>query len=168
MADSVWYFGYGSNMKSSIMSNRGITPLSTEVGIVPGYILTFDIFGIPYAEPSFASIARVSKPESISKELGPSLLGTEETRIPPVHGVLYLLKKEDYRRLVTSEGAGVGYDEIAVQAYILKSPNNGRMLAGVQIIAYTLKAKFPWRPNRGPSKRYMVRWDKLHLCMNHC
>lgn len=144
MAASVWYFGYGSNMKSSVMINRGIIPLSIKIGVVPTHILTFDIFGIPYTEPSFASIA-----------LLPS--SSEKSSIPPVHGVLYQLRREDYLQLVRSEGSGVGYDEISVEAYILEVQSDGvSRTTQKPVMAQTLKAKYPWRPNRGPSERYMV------------
>jgi hypothetical protein len=165
MADSVWYFAYGSNMKTSVMIGRGITPLSIKVGVVPTHILTFDIFGIPYAEPSFASIAPV--PIKPHQDAHPAW-STEQSRVPPVHGVLYQLKREDYRRLVLTEGAGVGYDEITVSAYILETTpgrkkHPTRASKPIIIGAQTLKAKYPWRPNRGPSQRYMVREIDLSL-----
>ena len=159
MADSVWYFGYGSNMKSSVMISRGITPLSIKVGMVPTHILTFDIFGIPYTEPSFASIALLPRGKKTSEITEPcSLWETEKSPPPPVNGVLYQLRREDYLRLVLSEGSGVGYDEITVEVYLLETGSGETMRANEQpIMAQTLKAKYPWRPNRGPSQRYMVR-----------
>ncbi|KAJ5603915.1 hypothetical protein N7537_006871 [Penicillium hordei] len=157
MADMVWYFGYGSNMKSSVMINRGITPLSIKVGVVPTHFLTFDIFGIPYTEPSFASIALLpSKSETDEVAKVYTLSTTDTSPIPPVHGVLYQLRREDYLRLVLSEGSGVGYDEITVEAYILKTQSDGTKRTKEQpIMAQTLKAKYPRRPNSGPSRRYM-------------
>ncbi|KAJ5107492.1 hypothetical protein N7456_004167 [Penicillium angulare] len=147
MMESVWYFGYGSNMKSSVMANRGITPLSVKVGLVPTFILTFDIFEIPYTEPSFESIALYPEKTEVA---------AEGVTIPPVHGVLYQLEREDYLRLVRSEGSGVGYDEITVEAYILETQADGTVIATEEcIMAQTLKAKYPWRPNPGPSQRYM-------------
>ncbi|KAL4783357.1 hypothetical protein BJX76DRAFT_348666 [Aspergillus varians] len=128
-------------MKSSVMKSRGIAPLKTEPVVLPSYILCFDIFGIPYAEPAFASIAPIRDEHN----------DPQRESIPPVHGVAYLLTPDDYRRLVLSEGAGVGYDEIMVDAGVLDS-------AGVvqsEILVHTLKAKYPWRPNRAASARYM-------------
>lgn len=120
------------------MAKRQITPLQAQAVVVPSYILTFDIFGIPCAEPSFASISAYSHSEE-----------KEESKIPAVHGMAYLLTKADYRRLVLSEGSGVGYDEIQVEAFPLSDKKNG-------IQVHTLKAKYPFRPNRAPSLRYMV------------
>jgi hypothetical protein len=41
----VWYFAYGSNMKSESMEKRAITPLDAKAVNVPGFYLNFDIFG---------------------------------------------------------------------------------------------------------------------------
>jgi hypothetical protein len=137
---AIWYFAYGSNMKSTVMNNRGITPISMQAVVVPSYVLCFDIFGIPYAEPAFASIAPL-RDEQIEGGV---------KSLPPVHGVAYLLTPDDYRRLVLTEGAGVGYDEITAYAKVI-APDQA------DILIHTLKAKYPWRPNRAPSARYMVR-----------
>ncbi|KAL3459738.1 hypothetical protein BJX64DRAFT_290906 [Aspergillus heterothallicus] len=140
----VWYFAYGSNTRSSVMKGRGIVPLSAQPVVVPSHTLCFDIFGIPYAEPSFASIAPIPS--------DPVTTNPREGTVPPVHGVAYLLSQDDYRRLVLSEGAGVGYNEITVRARILYPEAFGQE---EEILAYTLQAKYPWRPNRAPSARYM-------------
>ncbi|KAH6614247.1 hypothetical protein C7974DRAFT_292919, partial [Boeremia exigua] len=128
----VWYFGYGSNMKPSVMQGRGITPLEVRWARVHGYILTFDVFGLPYSEPSMASIA-------------PYTVTGEKQYVPDVCGVAYLLSSEDFKRLVSTEGGGVAYDEIEVEG----------VSATEEIRMHTLVAKFPWRPNACPSKRYL-------------
>lgn len=138
---NIWYFAYGSNMKSSVMKGRGITTLKVQTVVVPNYILCFDIFGIPYAEPAFASIMPLNESEASGSQ-----------SIPPVHGVAYLLTPNDYRRLVLSEGAGVGYDEITIHAKALDPAATTQ----AEIMVHTLKAKYPFRPNRAPSKRYVV------------
>ncbi|KAF7157263.1 hypothetical protein CNMCM5623_001386 [Aspergillus felis] len=142
---AIWYFAYGSNIKSSIMKARGITPLCSQAVVVPSHVLSFDIFGIPYAEPSFASIAPISN--------GPA--GTtndkENRTMLPVHGVAHLLTPDDYRRLVLTEGAGVGYNEITVTAGPVTDLHTDKR----EILVHTLEAKYPWRPNRAPSARYM-------------
>lgn len=50
-------FAYGSNLRLSVLENRGIKALDIKAVIVPSHYLMFDIFGIPYAEPLFASVA---------------------------------------------------------------------------------------------------------------
>lgn len=131
-------------MRSSVMKGRGITPLKMQAVIVPDYMLCFDIFGIPYAEPAFASIGPLLENEV-----------SGEQPIPPVHGVAYLLTPNDYRRLVLTEGAGVGYEEIILHSRVLDSVKEQ-----AEIMVRTLKAKYPFRPNRASSKRYMV--SKFH------
>lgn len=122
------------------MQGRGITPLEIRIARMHGYVLTFDVFGLPYSEPSMASIARYHKRE-------------EESKVPDVCGVAYLLTSEDYKRLVGSEGGGVAYDEIEVEA---DSWHRGNGVSIERIRMRTLVAKFPWRPNASPSKRYLV------------
>lgn len=137
----VWYFAYGSNMKSSVMTSRGINPIATKVVKIPGYILTFDVFGLPYSEPAMASISKFAVDGNQASA----------TSMPPtVHGVSYLLTFPDLRRLVGSEGGGVAYDEIVVDAVSLPQGDPE------SITAQTLVAKYPWRPNAAPSERYLV------------
>ena len=123
------------------MAKRQIRPLQAHAVVVPSYMLTFDIFGIPYAEPSFASIS----PYLHSEE-------KKERTVPAVHGMAYLLTQADYHRLILSEGSGVGYDEIQVEAFLLSDQSEQKNAIHV----HTLKAKYPFRPNRAPSLRYMV------------
>ena len=141
--EEAWYFAYGSNMKSSVMTSRGINPITTKVVKVPGYILTFDVFGLPYSEPAMASISKFTTDGHEKTTASPS--------VPPtVHGVSYLLSVPDLRRLIGSEGGGVAYDEIVVDAVSLSQQEPER------ITAQTLIAKYPWRPNAAPSERYLV------------
>ncbi|GIJ86445.1 hypothetical protein Asppvi_005334 [Aspergillus pseudoviridinutans] len=142
---AIWYFAYGSNIKSSVMKARGITPLCSQAVVVPSHILCFDIFGIPYAEPSFASIAPM--PDTTAGSTNSKVHQT----LLPVHGVAYLLTPDDYRRLVLTEGAGVGYNEITVTAGPVADLHTDKR----EILVHTLEAKYPWRPNRAPSARYM-------------
>lgn len=151
--DSVWYFAYGSNMKSSVMASRGINPIATKVVKVPGYILTFDVFGLPYSEPAMASIANFAVD-------GNQTTTTSASMPPTVHGILYLLTIPDLRQLVGSEGGGVAYNEIVIDAVSLSPEEPER------ITAHTLVAKYPWRPNAAPSQRYLV--SNLRLLKAHC
>jgi hypothetical protein len=153
----IWYFAYGSNMKSSVMTGRGIKPLDIKSVVAPKYYLTFDIFGVPYAEPSFASVAEFSD-AIVKKEKNLYLhLGLTAIPVPPVHGVAYLLSAQDYHRLVVTEGGGVAYDEISLEAIILERGAAGLQPNAQTIVARTLKAKYPWHPNGSPSARYLVR-----------
>ncbi|KAK1843704.1 gliotoxin biosynthesis protein [Colletotrichum chrysophilum] len=147
-AGPVWYFAYGSNMRSSVMAGRSIIPQQTAVARIPTHVLTFDIFGFPYSEPSFASIAKRSQ---VTVD---TVLSTDKN-IPfeslPVHGVAYLISQEEYIRLVISEGGGVAYREIDVEAEFLNSSEEPIQ----KVIVSTLEAKHPFRPNAAPSARYL-------------
>jgi len=92
----VHYFAYGSNMNSSILKQRHITPLSRMPAICHGYHLAFTATGY-LDNPSFASI-----------ESG----GT-------CHGVLYEITYLDFIRLCFYEGVPLEYTvrEITVQTY---------------------------------------------------
>lgn len=143
-ASHVWYFAYGSNMRSSVMLNRGLKPLAAEKVVVPSHVLTFDIFGLPYSEPAMASIATISDSNKKSS-----------SRPPAVHGIAYLLHHADYVSLVVSEGAGVAYSEVELEAIALTSGGTEEH-ARRRITVHTLIARYPFRPNAAPSLRYLV------------
>ncbi|OJJ45946.1 hypothetical protein ASPZODRAFT_17375 [Penicilliopsis zonata CBS 506.65] len=154
-----WYFAYGSNMRRSTMTGRGITPQATAVVEVRTHYLTFDIFGIPYSEPAYASIAPFPAPGSASVSV--SLVGGGATpapgadrppggvAVPAVMGVAYRLSAEDRLRLLVSEGSGVVYNWVQVEGHVVDEGE------GKTITAWTLQAKHPQRPNGLPSRRYM-------------
>jgi gliotoxin/aspirochlorine biosynthesis gamma-glutamylcyclotransferase len=72
--------------------------LKTIQATAPGYILRFDLPGIPYQEPAFSSIRRRIREED-----------------PDVIGIAYLLTRDEYERLLLSEGGrDGGYTEIDV------------------------------------------------------
>jgi gliotoxin/aspirochlorine biosynthesis gamma-glutamylcyclotransferase len=148
--EEIWYFAYGSNMKSSCMEGRKITPLAQRNVQVRTHYVTFDIFGIPYSEPSYASIEEFPQGSKADLKL---LWGSREIAVPSACGVAYLLTAADAHRLLLTEGSGVVYDLIKVEAVCLGS--NGEP-CGEKIAAYTLRSKHPLRPNGAPSARYMV------------
>ncbi|OBT39502.1 hypothetical protein VE00_10400 [Pseudogymnoascus sp. WSF 3629] len=157
---SVWYFAYGSNMRASVMTGRGLHIAATQAVVLPSHMLTFDIFGIPYTEPAMASISPRPRPHSgIQNRCGIPL-----EQAPDVHGAAYLLSKSDFTKLVLSEGAGTAYREIEVEALVLPPPGNVTdtsevtvevTSASTSIRAKTLVARYPFRPNAAPSARYL-------------
>lgn len=148
--EPVWYFGYGSNMKASSMADRKITTLNTKVVTVPTHYVTFDIFGIPYSEPSYASLEQFPDGGNGKLEL---VHRGNRTQVLPACGVAHLLSPDDFHRLLVTEGSGVVYTMVEVQAYELGP--NGKPIA-TPFPVHTLKAKWPQRPNGTPSARYMV------------
>ncbi|BFZ63486.1 hypothetical protein YB2330_004608 [Saitoella coloradoensis] len=139
----VWYFAYGSNMASStFMGMRKIKPLSHHRAIVPTHKLTFDIPGIPYKEPSFASIDDKGEGDMACI------------------GVVYEITRGDYERVLATEGAGSSYAEIEVEAYKLvgdeeKAPADIVKDEKNFVKAMTLKAIRIRTPNPRPSVRYL-------------
>ncbi|KAK8856635.1 membrane dipeptidase GliJ [Apiospora arundinis] len=159
--DEVWYFAYGSNMRSSVLEGRGIRPLANRRAVIPSYVLTFDVFGVPYSEPAMASIAL--------RHSAATARCTGKEAPPPVNGVAYLLSSQDFRTLVLSEGAGVAYTEVQLEAYSADGAvptasaaaekhdthHSQGDAAGVSFPVRTLVARFPLRPNPMPSARYL-------------
>lgn len=147
----VWYLGYGSNMSTTSMQDRKVSPLASKIVVVPTHYFNFDIFGIPYSEPSYASIEEFPSGESGRLKL---VHGENCIKVPALCGVAYLLTPTDFHALLITEGSGVVYDVIEVQAYGLDERGAA---TGEPSTAYTLKAKWPQRPNGTPSARYFVR-----------
>nr|QPI70974.1 Glutamylcyclotransferase [Chaetomium cochliodes] len=150
----LWYLGYGSNMRSASMAGRNVTPLATKVVTVPTHYVTFDVFGIPYTEPCYASIEQF--PDGESGQLHLVHRGEAPVTVPPLCGIAHHLTSSDFHRLLVTEGSGVVYDVVEVEAYELD--DRGRA-TGASFPAYTLKAKFPQRPSGIPSARYMLVFD---------
>lgn len=149
-SQGTWYFAYGSNMKSSCMEGRKIAPLAQRNVQIPTHYVTFDIFGIPYSEPSYASIEEFPPGSKAALKLS---WGSREWTVPAACGVAYLLTAADAHRLLVTEGSGVVYDLIMVEAVCLDSDGEPR---GDRLGVYTLRSKHPLRPNGAPSERYMV------------
>jgi gliotoxin/aspirochlorine biosynthesis gamma-glutamylcyclotransferase len=150
----LWYLGYGSNMTVGSMEGRNVAIQATKVVNVPTHYVTFDIFGIPYSEPCYASIEEFPSGGNGKIQLDH---GPNSFQVPSLCGVVYLLTASDFHRLLVTEGAGVVYDVVEVQAYEL---DNERKRTGEPLTAYTLKAKWPQRPNGTPSARYVVSWQR--------
>ena len=54
------YFAYGSNVSTKTFNGtRGITPSAAYPAVLPGYELVFNVPGLPFVEPAFASVRRV-------------------------------------------------------------------------------------------------------------
>ncbi len=91
----IHYFAFGANMSSAVLRRRGIEVLCREPARVRGYRLVFDLAGLPWVEPAFASI--VHDPEH------------------EVFGVLYQLAPEQLRRIDSYEGRGYSLIEVDVE-----------------------------------------------------
>lgn len=138
----VWYFAYGSNMASAVfVGNRGIQPLETARVRLCGWTLAFDIPGMPYKEPLFASI----------RELSPS---DRDRKKPEVVGVVYLLTQKQYTVVLGTEGGGVMYAGISLTAVPVDKEDAGK--TGDWLTVHTLRTAFSLSHTGKPSRRYMV------------
>jgi hypothetical protein len=91
----VCYFAFGANMSSAVLRRRGIEVLSREPARLRGYRLVFDLAGLPWVEPAFASIVRHPEHE--------------------VYGVLYRLTVDQLERVHSYEGRGYSFIEVEVE-----------------------------------------------------
>jgi hypothetical protein len=146
--ETVLYLAYGSNLASQTFRGvRGIKPLSQMGVFVPELRLTFDLPGIPYAEPCFAGTqyrdpshpprdrdvswdddeTDVSDNESLSEK--DALMGrTREVEVQgegyhkrrwykPLVGVVYEVTLADYAKIIATEGGGRGYRDGIIDCY---------------------------------------------------
>lgn len=134
--ETVLYLAYGSNLSNeTFRGRRGIKPLSQINVQVPSLKVTFDLPGIPYAEPCFANSGRrdpeKDMPEarqwkSQEDEKTPLLAqsaSNDEFRKDEWHkgliGVVYECTPEDYAHIIETEGGGSSYQDILVDCYPL-------------------------------------------------
>ena len=55
--DTVLYFAYGSNMNvDTFQGMRAMKPTRSSAVVLRGYELVFNVPGLPYVEPAFASV----------------------------------------------------------------------------------------------------------------
>lgn len=138
-------------MALSTMTNlRNIHPLSSNAAILPGHSLRFNIPGVPYIEPSSASV----EPADDAWEV--------------VHGVLYVLDENDFARICQTEGVPFIYalHRCRVIPYIgdggtagaTAMENNSNIDRG-GVVTYTLRAACQeWRRvgwDIPPSRSYL-------------
>lgn len=120
-SSTVLYFGFGSNLcYQTFQGVRGIRPLSAANVVAPDLMLTFDLPGVPYAEPCFANSRWTSSDHGSTK--GPVQRPAEYH--DPVWskglvGVVYEVTKRDYAHIIATEGGGSAYTDILVPCYLL-------------------------------------------------
>ena len=110
--------------------------MKTIQATAPGYVLRFDLPGIPYQEPAFSSIRRRIHEED-----------------PDVIGIAYLLTRDEYERLLSSEGGrDGGYMEIDVSVKPLLDLTDEKS----SFVCKSLGTREPREnPHPQPSARYI-------------
>jgi len=133
-SDTVLYLAYGSNLSNeTFRGNRGIKPISQVNVQVPSLRLTFDLPGLPYAEPCFAnSGARdpnndppaqpASHPDNEKTPLlGDGTRGMDGYKKDEWHkgliGVVYEVTTKDYAHIIATEGGGSSYHDVLVDCH---------------------------------------------------
>lgn len=127
-SQTVFYLAYGSNLcAETFQGKRAIRPISQLNVLVPELDLTFDLAGLPYLEPCFANTRyRSQKPSEAGSEKVPLLsLDSTARRYHKTRwgkglvGVVYEVTREDFARIISSEGGGASYHDILVDCYEL-------------------------------------------------
>ncbi|KAJ5456308.1 hypothetical protein N7530_011582 [Penicillium desertorum] len=144
--ETVLYLAYGSNLASKTFRGvRGIKPLSQICVLVPELRLTFDLPGIPYAEPCFAGTQYrdvsppadnetefqdderdVSDNEYLSEKATLISRTRQVEKVPdcdkrqwhkPLVGVVYEVTLADYAKIIATEGGGRGYRDCVIDCH---------------------------------------------------
>lgn len=130
------YLAYGSNLADkTFLGDRGIKPISSINVQVPDLRLTFDLPGVPYAEPCFANTGRREFVKSEKQEQDEPLeLNKGHNRSSPKHppyrkdqwkkglvGTVYEVTPSDYAHIIATEGGGSSYHDILVDCYPFSS-----------------------------------------------
>ncbi|KAJ9634600.1 hypothetical protein H2199_008883 [Coniosporium tulheliwenetii] len=152
---TVLYLAYGSNLcHETFQGKRGIRPLSAINVQVPGLRLTFDLPGLPYAEPCFANSGwRDPGHPSVAEKRGEQdektpLLRSGEGEITAAGdaateaevrkggynkdswtkgliGIVYEVTPEDYTHIIATEGGGSSYTDILIPCHPLPTLASG-------------------------------------------
>ena len=106
------YFAYGSNVNTKTMTGvRGITPSKSYPAVLYGYKLVFNVPGLPFVEPAFASVMKIS--------------GDEHTKINDAfaryeretHGVAYEMTDTEWQYLLRTETSYV-CEDVLLEMYV--------------------------------------------------
>ncbi|ORY42235.1 hypothetical protein BCR33DRAFT_718430 [Rhizoclosmatium globosum] len=147
-SNNVWYFAYGSNMNKITMERRNFKPQQSHPARLSGYCLSMGLRGLPYIEPAFATVIK-------REDLNPP------PNVPDVHGVVHLITKAEFRRIVLSEGGnghkGFGYQQKDVLVSLVdeKGDEIGTVVGTTLVTPISAISPEYW-----PSKRY------LDLCVS--
>lgn len=96
--------------------------------------------GLPYSEPAFSSIEPLDS--------------TTDLKAPEVTGVAYRITKNQYKKVIGSEGGGIAYLDIAINAVPVSGTDESK--TGSPLRVRTLQGVMERTPPGRPSKRYMV------------
>jgi hypothetical protein len=105
---SVWNFAFGANLSRRVLTGRRrIEPLESLPAVVFGWELSFDYRGLPFLEPGFGTLRKVTALSGPGSEDG----GPRREGGVCVHGVVHRMSAPDYQQLLVTEG-GSGRDDV--------------------------------------------------------
>lgn len=125
---TVLYLAYGSNLcRRTFEGKRGVKPLTKVNVVVPELRLTFDLPGIPYAEPCFANSGRRNPDSDQTAETESTPLvsktGYNKDRWEKgLVGVVYEVTAADYAQIIATEGGASFYQDVLVECFPLLDP----------------------------------------------
>lgn len=166
------YFAFGSNMCLSTMKSlRNIDPIAAIPAILPSHELMFNVPGVQFVEPSWASV----EPTTTNDDNNNNENETKNV----VHGVLYKLTPSDFVSMCSTEGVpfaytlhrcrpipykadGIDAGEQTLTKYLnIKEKENNKDNDVFSVPAYTLRAGTIYQNNRknnkyiAPSQSYL-------------
>ncbi|WIA09241.1 hypothetical protein OEZ85_008649 [Tetradesmus obliquus] len=100
--DAVWYLSYGANMSFDTLARRGVKVLQRAPCVL--------------VDPNLKLVFQHRAGYSTLQPMAPGQLPKYKPFLPQVHGVLYLVNKEDMRKLQKREG-GYNLTEVEVETY---------------------------------------------------
>ena len=108
-----YYFGYGSNLHLPALRAKGVEPLSSVRGRLPGWRLTFNVRHWFPHEGGMGNICRTGNPDD------------------EVQGVVHLCDDAALALLDRMEAYGVGYDRIEVEVQTDAGPVRAQVYEGL-------------------------------------
>mmetsp|Transcript_6048 Transcript_6048/g.9247 ORF Transcript_6048/g.9247 Transcript_6048/m.9247 type:complete len:317 (+) Transcript_6048:125-1075(+) len=155
----IWYISYGSNMSEEMFKGkRKISFEESRKCIIPGYTLSYDYDAYPFSEPCFATCVKQEDyiATHIDDPTWPQHL--REEKRPDVHGVAFLITKEDFLRTLATEG-GNGWNDGTCGGYRIsrvdaKSYNDTSCFPAVTLTHLPTDNRRPGLWMNCPSQRY--------------
>lgn len=156
---TIFYLAYGSNMNDAVLrGRRQINPIRSFPCRVPGWTLVFNTPGLPYREPSFASI------------LPSEQVYTRSGKVEELHGVVHEITQEEYHRIKVTEGGGghegLGYlcRTVSCVCYEPNDPDKVVMTVDARTLFHALDQSL--HPSKAHSSTYvshLYRYICIHI-----
>ena len=107
------YFAYGSNVNTKTFTGtRGIVPAASYPVVLRGYRLVFNVPGLPFVEPAFASVMKVSRDVDAQKKENTTNEDEFDVYENETHGVAYVVTETQWKAILRSETSYVCEDVV--------------------------------------------------------